>query len=352
MAEDLGERSEQATPRRLQEAREEGRIAKSTDLAGALKLAAMTLVLAAIGMTTATGMHRLLDQALADIGQTEVTAVWSGSVAVLATAAAIMAPILGVAWLISYLSYFVQVGWLVSGKSVQPDLGRLNPVKGFQRLFSLSSLVKTLLDVGKLTLVVAVAVIIVVSFGPEIIVLPQLEPQQDLAVIGGMVFRLALAVVLVLLILGIIDFVYQRWKFQKDLRMTKQEIKEEYRQSEGDPEVKKRRFRMQQQLAMQRLSSSVPRADVIVTNPEHISIAIAYQPNQMAAPRVVAKGADYVAIRIRQIAMQHGIPIIERKPLARALYRDVEVGHEIPESFYKAVAEILAYVYRLKGKVA
>jgi flagellar biosynthetic protein FlhB len=161
---------------------------------------------------------------------------------------------------------------------------------------------------------------------------------------------LALRVLAILLTLGVLDFMYQRWKHNRDLRMTKQQIKEEMKQSEGDPEVKRRRVRMQRQIAMQRISSAVPKADVIVTNPEHISIAIQYDSGSMNAPRVVAKGADYLALRIRHIAMQHGIPIVERKPLARALYKEVAVNQEVPPAFYKAVAEILAYVYRVSGK--
>ncbi|MHC5023403.1 MAG: EscU/YscU/HrcU family type III secretion system export apparatus switch protein, partial [Planctomycetota bacterium] len=163
---------------------------------------------------------------------------------------------------------------------------------------------------------------------------------------------LALRVVAVLLLLGFIDFFYQKWKHTQDLRMTKQQVKDEMKQAEGDPEVKKRRLRMQQQIAMQRINASVPKADVVVTNPEHIAVALQYDANRMNAPRVVAKGADFLALRIRQIAVQHGIPVVERKPLARALYREVPVGREVPPEFYQAVAEILAYVYRLGGRVA
>jgi flagellar biosynthetic protein FlhB len=165
-------------------------------------------------------------------------------------------------------------------------------------------------------------------------------------------FILALRILAVLLVLALIDFSYQRWKHSEDMKMTKQQVKDEMKQTEGDPEVKRRRMRMQQQIAMQRISSAVPQADVIVTNPEHISIAIQYDADRMHAPKVVAKGADFIAIRIRQIATRHGVPIVERKPLARALYRDVGVGQEIPPDFYSAVAEVLAYVYRLSGRQA
>ena len=149
--------------------------------------------------------------------------------------------------------------------------------------------------------------------------------------------------------LGLIDFMYQRWRYSADLKMTKQQVKDEMKQSEGDPDVKRRRLRMQQQIALQRISTAVPKADVVVTNPEHISIAIQYDQATMRAPKVVAKGADFLAMRIRQIALQHGIPIVERRPLARSLYKDVAINQEIPPAYYKAVAEILAYVFRLSA---
>jgi len=186
----------------------------------------------------------------------------------------------------------------------------------------------------------------------RIIVMPYLALKPCVIGVGSLLFDLALRLLAVLLLLGVIDFAYQRWKHSKDMRMSKQEVKDEMKQTEGDPEVKRRRMRMQQQIAMQRISASVPKADVIVTNPEHISIAIKYDADRMHAPMVVAKGADFLAMRIRQVALQHGIPIVERKPLARALYREVAVGQEVPPDFYTAVAEVLAYVYRLSGKMA
>jgi flagellar biosynthetic protein FlhB len=229
---------------------------------------------------------------------------------------------------------------------------KLNPLAGFKRIFGISGAVKSGLDIFKVVIVLAVAIPTIVQHGREIVLLPYLASMQALSVVGDMVYSLAIRILAVLIILGILDFLYQRWKHTSDLRMTKQQVKDEMKQSEGDPEVKRRRIRMQQQIAMQRINSAVPKADVIVTNPEHISIAIQYDQATMRAPKVVAKGADFLAMRIRQIALQHGIPIVERKPLARALYKEVAVNREIPPEFYKAVAEILAYVYRLSGVTA
>jgi flagellar biosynthetic protein FlhB len=168
--------------------------------------------------------------------------------------------------------------------------------------------------------------------------------------LGELVFKIGIRLAAVMLVLALFDYVYQRWQQEKDLKMTKQEVKEELKRMDGDPVVKRRRRQVQMELAIQRLQSAVPRADVVVSNPTHLAIALAYDPERMNAPRVVAKGADYVALRIRQIAATAGVPIVERRELARAMYDVVHVGQEIPERFYQAIAEILAYVYELSGR--
>ena len=170
--------------------------------------------------------------------------------------------------------------------------------------------------------------------------------------IGVMMLDLALRTVAVLLLLGILDYAWQRLRRRRDLRMTRQQVRDDMKEAEGDPEHRKRRLRLQQQLAMQRVSAAVPRADVIVTNPQHVSIAIAYDPETMRAPMVIAKGLDHLALRIRQLAYRHEVPIVERPPLARALHREVEVNQPIPTSFYRAVAEVLAYVQRVNDELS
>jgi len=325
MADDLGERTEEATPRRRQESREQGQVARSQDLSGALLLISGSIAVAAC-------------------------AWWETAAYVGAGAVRIAAPVLLIAWLAAYLSHFGQIGWLFAPKAVQPKASKLNPFKGFARIFSLSSVVKASLDALKVAFVLIVAVVTIQQYRDQIILLPYLELLPTLASVGWMMLMLALRLLAVLLLLGVIDFAYQRWKHAKDMRMTKQQVKDEMKETEGDPDVKRRRMRIQHQIAMQRISSSVPKADVVVTNPEHISIAIQYDADRMNAPKVIAKGADFLALRIRQIALANRIPIVERKPLARSLYRSVQVGQEIPGEFYAAVAEVLAYVYRLSGR--
>lgn len=355
MAEDLGERTEEATPKRRTEARESGNVAQSHDLASGLLLLAVTLMLWR-AMTTLLGgfkqmVGNLLDGDLVtdplDADQT-MTSIWYAlKMAVMAAG-----PVLLIAWLVAALAHFIQVGWLFAPSLLQPRMSKLNPMNGLRRIFGLQGAVKSLMDSGKVAAVIVVAVILVWPMLGDVISLPYLDMMQAAARAGEMMFDLAVAIALTLLVLGLIDWWYQRWRHTRDLRMSKQQVKDELRQAEGDPEVKRRQMRLRQQIAMQRISTAVPKADVIVTNPEHISVAIQYDAAKMNAPKVVAKGADYLALRIRQIAMRHGIPIVERKPLARALYAQVQVNQEVPPDFYQAVAEILAYVYRLSGRTA
>ena len=356
MADDLGERSEQATPRRRQEAREEGNVSRSQDFAAALMLLAVTAVLWSAAMPMLETAARALRQAL-DVGFLSDPVDPAATLQFAAHLAGDRGPrrpawSVMVAWLAGYLAHLLQVGWLFSVKTLQPRPAKLNPITGFRRVFGLSGLVKATLDALKVVVVVAVAVVTIIQYERDVIVLPYLTAMQALGSIGWLMLDLAFRVLGVLLLLGVLDLLYQRWKHSQDLKMTKQQVKDEMKQTEGDPDTKRRRMRMQQQIAMQRMGAAVPKADVIVTNPEHISVAIQYDAETMRAPKVIAKGAELLALRIRQIAMKHDVPIVERKPLARALYRQVEVGQEIPPTFYKAVAEILAYVYQLNGKVA
>lgn len=355
MAEDLGERSEDATPKRLQQAREDGNIAKSQDASAAAMLLIVTLAMVAGLEPMLAAFARMLRLAFdpgiqADAVRTDRLDDVLGPT--LRSGAIVLAVVLLVSLVAAWLVHVWQVGFLLTSKPLAPKLERLNPLNGLGRVFGKSGAIKTGFDLLKVAIVGAVAYVTIAGFIRQIVGLPAFEPQLAAVAIGGMLFELAIKVAAVLLVLGLIDYGVQRWRHREELKMTKQQIKEEYKQSEGDPEVKRRRFQIQRQLAMQRIQSSVPKADVIVTNPEHISIAIQYDAETMAAPRVVAKGADYLALRIRQIARQHGVPIVEKKPLARALYKQVQVGQEVPPDFYKAVAEILAFVYRLDGAEA
>ena len=355
MADDLGEKTEEATPKRREEAREEGNVSRSQDLAGALLLLVGTAALALLAVRMLGQGKLALESALSgDTVANPLDPDDTGDYIMYVGAAAIRigGPILVVLWLAAYLSHFCQVGWMISPKSLLPKFSKLDPIKGFQRVFGLSSLVKAALDTSKVTIVLIVATWTIMGHLKQILLLPHLDILPALTEIGWMLLDLAFRTLVVLLVLGVIDFAYQKWKGRQDMKMTKQQVKDEFKQTEGDPETKRRRMRMAQQISAQRVSATVPKADVVVTNPDHVAVALQYDADRMNAPKVIAKGADYVAMRIRRIAMQHSIPIIERPPLARALYKEVQVGQEVPPAFYQAVAEILAYVYRLSGKMA
>ena len=354
-SDELGERSEPPTARRRAESRREGNVAKSQELGGALMLVAGTLLVAALGPRILASYKVVLAAALTDDMLGSPLAV--AEAATVATYVAINGgrlalPMLLLMAVAAFVFQFIQVGWLITLKPLQPKLSKLNPISGAKRLVGLSSWFKAALSVVKLAVIMTVVVLTIYQYRREIVVLAYLSPIQGVGKSAMMVLDLSIRVLAVLILLGIIDLVYQRWKHYQDLKMTKQEVKDELKAVEGDPLVKRRRYRMQQNIAMQRINAAVPRADVIVTNPDHISIAIKYDAETMAAPTVVAKGADYLALRIRQLALLNSIPIVERPPLARALYKQAAVGQEIPPDFYNAIAEILAYVYQLEGRMA
>jgi len=263
----------------------------------------------------------------------------------------IAGPFLVAMFVVSYLGQFVQIGWLLSLTPIQPKLDRLNPISGFARLFSKRNAVKTGIGVLKLAVIGLVGTLIIQSHTTEIAALPRLTAVAAFMVMGEIIADMCLWMLAIMLIIGIVDFVYQRVQHTKDLKMTKQQVKDEMRSMEGDLETKGRRLRMARQIALQRIRQTVPKADVIVTNPTHFAVALQYDGENMSAPKVVAKGADFLAFRIREIAVANGIPIVEKPPLARALYAEVAIGKAISPEFYEAVAEILAYVYRLEGRV-
>lgn len=353
MSEDLGERTEEATPKRRREAREEGNIARSQDVANATLLLGAVLVLSSGIKPFLGALASLLEKSLAGdhlasgIRPEEVAEILFPPLVEGATAAT---PIVLGATIIGVLAHLWQVGFMTSGKALMPKFERLNPASGFERIFGIQGVIKTLMDVLKVVVVAWIAWSFATGVLPQIVALPEVGLLRGFEEIGSIGLTLALQAGAALVVLGILDYAVQRFKHERDLRMTKQQVKEEFKESDGDPEVKRRRMQIARQMARQRLQTAVPKADVVVTNPEHISVAIQYDPTSMQAPKIVAMGADEIALRIRQIARKHQIPIVERKPLARALFARSKVGQEIPHDLYTAVAEILAYVYRLQGK--
>ncbi len=350
MAENNFEKTEAPTPRRLREAREEGNVARSPDLTAALMLLAAVLLLYLLGAQVFEKLARAVEVSLAGEHTTN-PAVPDDLEALFAftmdLAVRGLGPLMLAIMAVGLVATVAQVGFLLTTRPLVPRFSRLSPIKGFQNLVNARAMMRLVMSLAKFGIIALVAGWTVVHDLPRLVHLGGLEVGPAFAGIAELVFELGLRLAVLLILLALIDFAFQKWQKLRDLRMSKQDVKQEMKDMEGDPLTKQRRTRIARQLAMQRVNHDVPKADVVVTNPTHFAIALRYDAQTMRAPKVLAKGADYLAIRIRQVASAHGIPIVERKPLAQALYRGVEIGQEIPPEHYAAVAEILAYVYRL-----
>lgn len=352
MADDLGERTEDPTGRRLGEARGKGQVAKSQDLGSAISMIGGLVLLAIFG----SGLVRVFGVVMrrsfeGDPGEMlDATTLWPAIRWALAQSAIAAAPILAVVMLVAAFSQYLQVGWLFTLHPVKPKLTALNPVSGLKKIFGRRGLVKSGTGIAKMSLVGLVAWLVIARQLPRLAALPGMEAIAALRTILQLVVELAIWLLAILLIIAIADWIYQKWQHKHDLKMTKQEVKDERRMMDGSPEVKKRRMKMAMDIAMHRVQQAVPKADVVVTNPTHFAVALRYDPKTMRAPKVLAKGVDFMAFRIRNVAMASGIPIVERPPLARAIYWSIDVGREVSPEHYEAVAEVLAFVYRLKDK--
>jgi flagellar biosynthesis protein FlhB len=354
MAEDDGDKTEAPTPRRRMEAREQGNIARSHDLTAAMLLIATLMLLNATGPRLVGALRGLLGQmltgaSLADLDPGHAMQTLGRALVQVALA---LAPLLGGILVVAVVANLMQVGLYFSPRRLQPNLAALNPFKGVGKLFGGNLRPgQMVLSILKLIVLVMIAYSAIHDRVQQIVLAQNLGFTQAFLLGGQVFFAIALRVGIALLVLAIIEYAYQKYRIEQELKMTKQEVKEEMRRMDGDPKVKQRRRQVAFQLLKKRLQKDVPTADVVVTNPTEFAIALKYDSDKMHAPRVIAKGQGHIAQRIREIAIAHGVPILERKPLARALYKLVEVGQEIPEQFYAAVAEILAYVYELSGKM-
>lgn len=352
MAQDeAGEKTEQPTPRRRQEAREEGQVPRSPDLTAAVALLAALVLLNIFG----PGMFEhllLLVREMVDVSDASLGALPTWVARTRQAVAVSLLPFLSLLMVLTAGGALAQTGLLATPKKLIPRLENISPLKGIKRLFSLDSVTRTGMGLFKMAFVGLVAYYTIVSRIQPVLGSGTVTPLGILHMASDMMFALMLRLALVLLILGLIDYFYQRHKMEKQLKMSKQEIKDELKRMEGDPLLKSRRRQAQAKLAMQRVGIDVPRSDVVVTNPTEYAVALRYDEATMRAPRLMAKGKDLVALRIRQVAQQHGVPVVQRPPLARGLYVACEVGDEIPPAYYRAVAEVLAYVYQLSGRVA
>ena len=350
MAAGAEERTEAATPKRRRESREKGQVARSQDLPAAVLMFTAFTALWLVGPALWQSLAAIMTAALSPDVPEQLDNILPLAGAIGVELVERLGIFLVIVFVATLISLYAQIGWLFTLKPLIPSLSKINPIAGLGRLFSARSVMRAAISFGKLLLVGAVAYVTLAGSAAAIVYSFSLGFHGVIRVGAALTFDLGIRLGVAMMILALLDVIWQRYRHEKDLRMTKEEIRDELRSMEGDPYIKRRRRQVQMQLAAQRIQKDVPKASVVVTNPTHVSVAILYDAESMAAPMVVAKGADYLALRIRQIAREHGIPIVERKPLARALYESVEPGEFIPERFYRAIAEILAYVYELTGR--
>jgi len=347
------ERTEKATAKRRQQAREKGQVAQSREVSSVI------ILMTALGLFYFSGSWMLLNlgnilsgvyQSLGTLHLDSVPNVSTFLIKIAKLSFRIIAPLFLLLVVAGIAANGLQFGFGLYPKKLAPKLTQINPASGVKRIFSLKSLVEAVKSVLKIIVVGWIAYGVISGHLKEFPALVDLDVGQILVFMGQVAFQIALYVCLALVVMAALDFIYQRWQYEENLKMTKQEVKDEHKQAEGDPKVKSRIRSLQREVAMRRMMESVPEADVVITNPTHLAIALRFDSKNMIAPRVVAKGADHLAERIRKIAGEHSVPIVENKPLAQALYRMVELGEYIPAELYRAVAEVLAYVYRLKGR--
>ncbi|ADL13131.1 flagellar biosynthesis protein FlhB [Acetohalobium arabaticum] len=346
------EKTEDPTPKRRQEAREEGQVAQSQELSMAFTLLFSFIMLFFLMDNILYESMEFMNKYFTDYMTMTLNlqTFYTLLLELMQFIFRLVAPLMFVVALVGVVVGLLQTGFLFTPTSLQPDPSKLDPVSGFKQIFSKQTVAEFFKSILKISIVGGIAYLTIKDNLPQLIMFSKMGLNQVVSLIGSIIYSLAIKVSLILILLGILDFIYQKWEHEQQLKMTKQEVKEEKKQTEGNPEIKKRQKEKQQEMAMNRMMESVPEADVVITNPTHIAVAIKFDIDNMDAPIVVAKGKGEIAHKIKKKAEECGIEIVEEKPLARALYGQVEIEEEIPMELYQAVAEILAYVYQLNDE--
>ncbi len=349
-----GEKTENATPKKREKAREEGQVAKTPEVATSLIFITMFSFFKILGPGIMDQMTQFTKDMFALFSLKELTiqnasGIMNYAVRVLIS---VVAPFFIIAVVIGFLSNFIQVGWHPTTKPLAPKLNRLSPLSGIKRLFSMKSIIELLKAFLKIIIILIIVYNSIINYEELILVLYDLPMIEAYGLIANICLDIGIKVGAFFVIIALIDYIYERMSLSKQLKMSKYEVKQEYKQSEGNPEIKSRIRQKMREASMRRMMQDLPKADVIITNPTHFAVAIQYDANNQMAPIVIAKGADLIAAKIREIAKDHSIEIVENRPLARTLFYTVDIGGEIPPELYQAVAEILAFVYNLKHGVA
>lgn len=350
---DDSQKTEDPTPKKLEEARKRGQVALSREVNNWVMLCAATILIMALSATMLSDfkdMMRVYIEHAHDLPQAPggMESVLGGT---LKKALFIMLVPFLLLLVAAFFAPFLQIGPLFAPEVIKPDISKISIMKGFGRLFSMRSIVEFAKGIMKISIIGAVGTIIIYPYFDKLEHMIDMPIPLVMEELQFLVIRMMVGILLVLAIIAGLDLIYQRYEYNKKMRMSRQEIKDEYKQSEGDPHVKARLRQLRTERARQRMMQAVPDADVVITNPTHYSIALKYDPDEMPAPVVIAKGIDEIALRIREVAKEHDIVLYENKPLARVLYDVVEIDETIPTEHFKAVAEIISYVFKLKGKL-
>ncbi len=352
------EKTEEPTAKKLDDARKEGQVAKSQEVATAFSLLFLFILLRIVYSFMGkifSNTFEMVYNSIPNVARTydgNLPFAYISSIVVHAmlTLLLLCAPFFLVGFIIAFICDYVQVGFKPTSKPLQPKLSKLNPVSGMKKIFS----TRKLFELAKSILKLSIMSIVIISFfsgrTESLFYLYDMPLKQAIGLLGNLIFDLGIRIAAAYMIIAFADLIYQRRRFRKDMMMTKQEVKDEYKNSEGNPEIKGAQKKRMMQASQRRMMQNLPKADVVITNPTHYAVAIKYDAEEADAPVVVAKGADYLAQKIKDIARENNVEIVENKPLARMLYANVEVGELVPPELYKAVAEVLAYVYHLKGK--
>ena len=348
-----GEKTEKATPKKRQDSKKKGQVAKSQDVNTSINLITVFSVLLLMGPFMYNHLFALMRKYLQDFTVTDFSeeSMQVILIEILVEMGLILGPVFLAAVVAGVLANVMQIGFMFSTESIQFKLEKLDPIKGFKRIFSMRAIVELLKSILKISFVGFVAFYVLWNRMEEIMILSQISVADAMATLADITIKVGYYAAVALLFIALLDYMYQKYDFEKNIRMSKQDIKDEYKNSEGDPLIKSKIKQKQRQMAAQRMMQEVPNADVVITNPTHFAIALKYDESKAEAPFVVAKGVDFVAQKIKYIAKENDVVMVENRPLARSLYDQADVGQAIPEEFFKAVAEILAFVYKTKGKL-
>ncbi|WP_186671228.1 flagellar biosynthesis protein FlhB [Sporosarcina sp. BP05] len=349
-----GEKTEKATQKKRQDSRKKGQVLKSQDVTSAILLLSVFLFLFFAAGFMRDRFFMFFHQAfteylpISNLDEDQAMLIYGD---VLIQMAFLLLPVMLIAVVAGVAGNIFQFGLLLTAEPLKMDLKKIDPIKGLKRIFSIRAIIELMKSILKISFIGTTTTLILVANIDKVLGLAFKSPWDVLTTIGQLAALMGITAAFVLLFISILDFMYQKYDYEKNLRMSKQDIKDEYKNSEGDPLIKSKIKQQQREMAMRRMMQEVPNADVVITNPTHYAIALKYKDGDMDAPIVVAKGVDFVAQKIKLIATENNIVMVENRPLARALYDDVEIGGRIPEEFFKAIAEILAYVYRIQRKI-